>query len=73
MVSGGNPSVKDAKPGVTPICEATGMVFFAPLFANGTADLLGALLACIDKPRRCEEDAGTEGLHQRLVESEGGG
>nr|WP_321986127.1 hypothetical protein [uncultured Lichenicoccus sp.] len=41
MVSGGNPSVRDAAPGVIVICDAVGMVFFAPLFANGTGSLDG--------------------------------
>lgn len=42
--------MKDARPGVIPICEATGMVFFEPLSAKGTGDLEGALLACIYEP-----------------------
>ena len=34
-VSGGNPSVNDAAPGVMPIWLATGIVFAVPVVANG--------------------------------------
>jgi hypothetical protein len=52
MVSGGNPSVYDAAPGVTAICEGTGIVFAPPASANGTVNFDGAFDSCITNPHK---------------------
>jgi hypothetical protein len=48
-VTGGNPSVNDANPGVGD--DVTGIVFFVPLFANGSWILVGAEEDCIVRVR----------------------
>src|SRR5471030_1710946 len=47
IVSGGKPVVNEAAPPVIPICDGTGIVFFVPESANGTATRVGNPLVCI--------------------------
>jgi hypothetical protein len=47
IVSGGNPSVHDAAPGVIGICEGTGIVFLLPPAAKASTSFDGALARII--------------------------
>src|ERR1700741_4343395 len=64
MVSGGKPSVKLARPAVTPICEATGMVLrLTPVAFQNVLSLVGALSGIGDS---CDRHKGSLAESDRI-------